>query len=230
MLQFSDKNANDIMTAMGDIGDQNTRLTIARELSRKGFGNVGSAVAEVLQIWYDEYASTPEEESEIQRIATKFGTVIRTSPTVKLSFGTLTKVTEWQDIKVKVTGNQVSVGNEGYPTEGYRIQTTDHTYWLLIDNQQDCCEQWGYFSTNDDPSDFLGKELIEIRLTDTALNTKKVTDELPYGLDAGGIQFVDFVFSDGSVLQFAVYNAHNGYYGHAIYFVRDSEMLHTAIL
>ena len=34
-----------------------------------------------------------------------------------------------------------------------------------------------------------------------------------------------FKFADGSVLQFAVYNAHNGYYGHPIIIAKDKEIL-----
>jgi hypothetical protein len=108
--------------------------------------------------------------------------------------------------------------------DGYEIKTDEHCFLILISNEQNCCESWGYFSSNDSVSDFIGKTLIKVELTDTALNSSKV-DESNYYNDEGGIQFVDFKFSDGTVLQFAVYNAHNGYYGHPILILKDENIL-----
>jgi len=109
--------------------------------------------------------------------------------------------------------------------DGYSIKTSEHEYHILIDNGQSCCESWGYFSSNDEFDEFIEKELKEVRLTDTALNQKVLNDVAPYGFDEGGIQFVDFIMNDGSVLQFAVYNDHNGYYGHSILIAKDNEIL-----
>jgi len=115
--------------------------------------------------------------------------------------------------------------------DGYKVVTTEHTYLILIDNGQSCCESWGYLSTNDDVNDFVGANLLDFKLTDTALNTKKLSEESRYivwngkiDLDAGGIQFVD-IETDKGVLQFAVYNSHNGYYGHPILIAKDNEIL-----
>ena len=93
--------------------------------------------------------------------------------------------------------------------DGYKITTEKTEYLILIDNGQCCCESWGYFVSEDDINDYIGKDLIDVALTDKALNNKKLKESGYYD-DYGGIQFVDFKFSDGSVLQFAVYNAHNG--------------------
>ena len=112
--------------------------------------------------------------------------------------------------------------------DGYKIKTENHEFNLLIDNGQSCCESWGYFFLNDDEQDFVGAELLEVNLTDTALNKQKV-DESGYYEYAGGIQFVDFVTNKG-VLQIAVYNAHNGYYGHPIIFAKDEEIFHQDTL
>ena len=109
--------------------------------------------------------------------------------------------------------------------DGYSIKTNEHEYLILIDNGQSCCESWGYFSSENDFKDFISKELKEVRLTDTALNQQKLNEIIPYGFDAGGIQFVDFVMTDGDILQFAVYNDHNGYYGHSILVTKDNEIL-----
>lgn len=114
--------------------------------------------------------------------------------------------------------------------DGYLIETNEYKYLILIDNGQSCCESWGYFSSNDDFEDFIGKELKEVRLTDTALNQQKLNEIEPDGFDEGGIQFVDFVMTDGDVLQFAVYNSHNGYYGHPILVAKNNKILLKDIL
>lgn len=108
--------------------------------------------------------------------------------------------------------------------DGYKITTEKTEYLILIDNGQCCCESWGYFVSEDDTSDYIGKNLVDVALTDKALNNKKL-NESGYYDDYGGIQFVDFKFSDGSVLQFAVYNAHNGYYGHPIIVAKGEEII-----
>lgn len=109
--------------------------------------------------------------------------------------------------------------------DGYKITTDSHEFYILIENEQCCCESWGYFASEDNFDRYIGKELKEVNLTDTALNKQKAEENGKYGYDAGGIQFIDFVFTNGSVLQFAVYNAHNGYYGHGIVFAKDTEIL-----
>lgn len=118
------------------------------------------------------------------------------------------------------------MGGSSY--DGYRIKTDKHEFNILIDNGQCCCESWGYFYLNDDEQEFVGSELLEVNLTDKALNKQKV-EESDYYEDCGGIQLVDFV-TDKGVLQFAVYNAHNGYYGHPIIFAKDEEIFHQDTL
>ena len=113
--------------------------------------------------------------------------------------------------------------------DGYKIKTDIHEFYILIDNEQSCCESWGYFSSEDAFEPFIGKYLMEIVLTDKALNSKRV-EESDYYDDGGGIQFVNFNIADGTVLQFAVYNAHNGYYGLPIIFAKDEEVFHQDTL
>ncbi len=112
--------------------------------------------------------------------------------------------------------------------DGYEVKTTKHTYYVLIDNEQSCCESWGYFASEDNLQYYVGAELLEVRLTDTALN-QQVVDESGYYEDEGGIQFVDFV-TDRGVFQLAVYNAHNGYYGHGVLVVKDDEIILNDVL
>lgn len=116
----------------------------------------------------------------------------------------------------------------GSEYDGYKIKTEKHEFSILIDNGQCCCESWGYFYSNDDEQEFIGANLLEVNLTDTALNKSKV-EESGYYEEECGIQFVDFV-TDKGVLQLAVYNAHNGYYGHPIIFAKDEEIFHQDTL
>ena len=99
--------------------------------------------------------------------------------------------------------------------DGYEVVTTSQRIKLFISNFQLCCESWGYFWCNDDPQDFVGAELLDIRLTDEALSEvqMKANDDPQSWLYEGGIMFVNLETSKG-VLQFVAYNAHNGYYGH----------------
>ena len=107
--------------------------------------------------------------------------------------------------------------------DGYKVVTDQHTYHVLIDNDQSCCESWGYLASDDDLAQYVGATLAEVRLTDKALN-QQVVEASGYYEDGGGIQFVDFV-TDRGVFQLAVYNGHNGYYGHGILVAKDDEII-----
>ena len=63
-------------------------------------------------------------------------------------------------------------------------------------------------------NEFIGAELLDIKVVDTALNVESVKKELPYGHDGGDTMFVNLE-TDKGTLQLAVYNDHNGYYGHS---------------
>lgn len=112
--------------------------------------------------------------------------------------------------------------------DGYKIQTDKHTFLVLIDNGQSCCENWGYFSSEDNLENYIGSQLKEIKLTDKALN-QQVVEKTDYYEDDGGIQFVDFI-TDKGTFQIAVYNAHNGYYGHGIIVAKDDDILLNDVL
>ena len=112
--------------------------------------------------------------------------------------------------------------------DGYEISTDENQYYVLINNGQSCCENWGYLSSDDNLDYFVGAELIEVKLTDVVLNQKVVEESNYYG-DGDGIQFVDFV-TDKGVLQLAVYNSHNGYYGHSILIAKNENILLNDVL
>jgi hypothetical protein len=99
--------------------------------------------------------------------------------------------------------------------EGYEIITENNKILVLIQDGQQCCERSGYFSSDDDLSEFIGANLREINLTDTALERIEIKEKEKLEDSQCSIQFVDFVTSKGT-FQLAVYNSHNGYYGHDI--------------
>lgn len=113
--------------------------------------------------------------------------------------------------------------------DGYKVCTDSHEFLVLISNEQNCCENWGYFDTNDDASQYIGADLRNVRLTDTALSQAALYAaglmwSGEFDLDHGGIQFVDFI-TDAGVFQLAVYNAHNGYYGHSVIVAIDDKII-----
>lgn len=107
---------------------------------------------------------------------------------------------------------------EGYYSySGFLIRTDKQEIKLLIDNDQYCCEHHGYFMSEDDLQPFVGSQLLELSVTDTALKThlmkERGLDETSPYVYEGGVMFVNISTSNG-LLQFVAYNEHNGYYGH----------------
>lgn len=156
----------------------------------------------------------------------------------QIDFGIITSITELHGFQIEpITPSTGSGGVQagmsqligmlgGHSSmEGYKIETGKHAIYVLIDDQQSCCESWGYIhSEESDLSGFVGAHIIGVRLTDTALNTLITERGGEYGFDEGGIQFVDFITSRGK-FQLAVYNAHNGYYGHGIVIAIDDRVV-----
>ena len=112
--------------------------------------------------------------------------------------------------------------------DGYAVTTDKHKYMVMIDNSQSCCESWGVVESQDDLNYFVGAQLLEVNLTDTALNTK-IMDAVRGWSGESEIQFVTFVTNLGA-FQVAVYNSHNGYYGHSVLVMRDETTLLETIL
>ncbi len=104
--------------------------------------------------------------------------------------------------------------------DGFEVVTSERTVRMGISNDQDCCEQTGYFWSEDNVSEFIGAELLKVEIVGTELNVKKHVD-----VDDGGTMFVNFETSRGT-LQFVVYNTHNGYYGHQAV-VESDGLAHT---
>src|SRR4051812_16325401 len=67
-------------------------------------------------------------------------------------------------------------GEYYYKEGGYEIITDKQSIKLTMDDQQSCCENYGYFMSNDDTAEFIGAEVKDVYLTDTALNKIKVEE------------------------------------------------------
>lgn len=100
--------------------------------------------------------------------------------------------------------------------DGYCIETDSRKLYFVINNGQDCCENWGYLSSEDDFGSFIGSELKNVYVTDTKLGT--IVSNMKEDLDAGSAMFINVETTRG-LLQFAAYNEHNGYYGHDVLLV-----------
>ena len=110
--------------------------------------------------------------------------------------------------------------------DGYKITCMDgHSYHLGIENRQDCCERFGYLSSEDDLDEFLGATILDATRTDTSLCTKKLKDN---ELSTDDCLFITFKTDRGD-FQLVVYNQHNGYYGHNVAFVSGDERLEDFI-
>lgn len=60
--------------------------------------------------------------------------------------------------------------------DGYFVETTTDNYYILINNGQSCCENWGYMDTNDNFAEFIGSELLNVSVVDTKYNKKIIED------------------------------------------------------
>ena len=104
--------------------------------------------------------------------------------------------------------------------DGWIVTTDQQEIKIGIDNGQSCCEDWGYFSSEDNLEDYVGANLLSINLVDSALNVSKLED-LAY-VDKESCVFVNIETSVGT-FQLTVYNEHNGYYSHRV--IVDSRQL-----
>jgi len=110
--------------------------------------------------------------------------------------------------------------------EGLHILTDKGNIKLLISNEQSCCENWGhkFLDTPDDISNFIGGVVLKVE--DTCIGLTADADG--YGFDGGGETQLKVTTSKG-VLQFAVYNDHNGYYSHTCFVQVFDDIMEDAI-
>lgn len=101
-----------------------------------------------------------------------------------------------------------------YPRQydGIRITFDDgEELFFGINTDQYCCETVAYLHSVDDPEEFIGANFLRLDERDTW--PENVGEEEPEYWDGGGFQAIDVV-TDRGIMQFVVYNEHNGYYSH----------------
>ena len=117
---------------------------------------------------------------------------------------------------------EVSICNQFEGWDGYRISTSLQDIEIGISNFASCCEVWGYMTSEDDFARFIGARLMDVRVVNKSLSVLSVD------MYEGAAMFIN-IHTDRGMLQFAVYNQHNGYYGHDA-FVRSLQIKHDEIL
>lgn len=103
---------------------------------------------------------------------------------------------------------------DGDELEGLFIKTNMGDIKILISNGQYCYEDSGYLflETPDNINNFIGAEIIKIEDVCVGLTA----DKDGCGFECGGETQLKVTTNKG-VLQFAVYNSHNGYYSHSTF-------------
>lgn len=148
------------------------------------------------------------------------------------------KILSIQELKEEVYGmpnyqtglglsDMIGMLSGGASYDGYKITTTEQEIYMVISNTQSCCESFGYFWSNDNVQEFVDTELINIAVTDEQYE-KSILEKRDITLYEGGAVFVDIITNKG-VLQFTIYNEHNGYYGHSVKIVSNQLKLDTVI-
>jgi hypothetical protein len=108
--------------------------------------------------------------------------------------------------------------NESYANfDGYEIETETDIIRLLISNYQACCETWGQITSADDLKEFIGAEILRLETVSSGDWTKSeiIKNKIDEYYDEVEAAFIN-IETDRGLLQLAVYNHHNGYYGHDI--------------
>ena len=136
----------------------------------------------------------------------------------------ITNIKEVHDVELKC--------DEICRAEGYLIKTENilklkkiiltqktekATYYFLIDQDQCCCESFGYLSTPDDFNDFIGADLLSIKrvTVNDCVKQNDLEERMNQKFDPAQTMFINIETSNG-LLQLAAYNEHNGYYGHYV--------------
>jgi hypothetical protein len=137
------------------------------------------------------------------------------------------KTTDDIEILEHIENHTQRMGHHEDDYEGYLVTTNKRTIKFLILAEQDCCEDWGYFMSEDNFEDFYGSQIFSVEVVDDALKSTELHlnhIEEQHDDDRGTqTMFVNFNTSEG-LLQFVAYNNHNGYYGHTAYFIVDDNI------
>ena len=129
-------------------------------------------------------------------------------------------------IEIKEINNYERNPNSWSGYDGYKIKTEQDEYLFLIHNGQNCCEDWGYLSTPDELSDYIGTDLLSVKrvTVNDCAKDENLKDMMEDKYEPANTMFVNVETSNG-LLQFAAYNQHNGYYGHDVMLLKNGEVI-----
>jgi hypothetical protein len=127
---------------------------------------------------------------------------------------------------MKITGIEY-IGEYIEAPEGCKVYVDDvYLISFKIQQGQECCEEYGLLTSEDDVQSFIGAELLDITITQQFGiydGEEYITQELNEFIRCGGdtnVVFITFETSNGP-LQFVFYNIHNGWYGHSVTIFSD---------
>lgn len=112
--------------------------------------------------------------------------------------------------------------------DGVKIDfDNDKSLVFGISHDQDCCEEWVYNSQvdNEDVSNYIGAKIHSIEIVDYYVSTQ--LEEI--GACETDCYFLNVMTTKGE-LNFAVYNIHNGYYGHRVTMKYDNNEMFSKFL
>lgn len=98
--------------------------------------------------------------------------------------------------------------------DGIKIETEDEEIYFVIDNDQQCCENWGkYLYTPEDVKEYIGADYFGYDTETSNAMMECLKEEYIYY--PSDVCFLNIHTSKGDI-DYAVYNSHNGYYSHAV--------------
>lgn len=101
--------------------------------------------------------------------------------------------------------------------DGFKIETNSGDFIVAVSSSQSCCENWGQITSADNLDDFIGAEIANYRFddSDNYQDCEILKNKFEDYVDVLDCAFISLE-TDRGLLQFAVYNHHNGYYGHHV--------------
>ena len=126
-------------------------------------------------------------------------------------------------LEIKEVFDQTIKDDKYSKYDGYILRTTTKDYKLLISNNQSCCEDYGQIISNDDLGYYVGAEIKSIECVENGdyKKIKLTKDHAGKYVDVYDCAFIELNTTKG-ILQLAVYNSHNGYYGHNIKIIEEN--------
>ena len=108
----------------------------------------------------------------------------------------------------------ITLGNSKYPTyDGLMIETEEEEIYFVIQNGQQCCENWGtYLYTPETLEDYIGADYLGYTESTCEQIVNSLKNEY---VNPDETCFLNIKTSKG-VIDYAVYNSHNGYYSHDV--------------